>query len=103
MSLRVCPSCSRHVRETSCPFCGAELSLEPPVSIPRAARIVLLCAVATAAVATACSSAHPLDGAPMPAASANDAAQSDAGNDAMATFYGGPPVDSGGAGDSGTD
>lgn len=96
MSLRVCPSCSRHARETACPFCGADIPIAAPVQVARSPRVILLGAIATAAVAGACSSAQPLYGAPMPDASpANDAAQNDAGNDAMATFYGGPPIDSG--------
>ena len=92
MSLSVCPSCSRHVRESSCPFCGADVTPVVVTTSPRVARIAL---VGAAAVLTACS-AQALYGGPMPdAAPPNDAAQSDAGNDAMATFYGGPPIDAG--------
>jgi hypothetical protein len=105
MSLRLCPSCSRHVREEECPFCGAHVAPLPPADpLPRVARIALLGAAA-AAVATACSttSPQPLYGAVIPDASAD---ANDAGQDAVATFYGGPPIDSGfgdsGPGDSGT-
>ncbi len=109
MSLSVCSSCSRHVRESSCPFCGAAVAVTPRGAAPRVARIVLL--GGAAAVAAACSSAQPLYGAPAPDASSQDAAQNDAspgpmygavmpdagdaGPDAPATFYGGPPIDSG--------
>jgi len=101
MSLRICPSCSRHAREALCPFCGAAIAQVPAVSLPRAARTALIGAVAAAAVTSACS-ATALYGGPMPDASPPDAAQNDAGNDAMATFYGGPPIDSG-TKDSGSD
>jgi hypothetical protein len=102
MSLRLCPSCSRHVREEECPFCGAHVAPLPPAApLPRVARIALLGAAA-AAVATACSSAQPLYGAVIPDAGFD---ANDAGQDAIATFYGGVPIDSGlvdsGPGDSG--
>ncbi|HEY1960339.1 MAG TPA: hypothetical protein VGH28_32235 [Polyangiaceae bacterium] len=85
MSLSVCPSCSRHVKETRCPFCGGEVVHAPRAVSPRAARIVLL--GGAAAIATACGSMspQPLYGAVMPDASndAADAAQNDAApNDA---------------------
>jgi hypothetical protein len=91
MSLRVCLSCSRHVREDLCPFCGADVPQVAETTLPRVARIALLGAAA-AAVATACSttSPQPLYGAVIPDASTD----ADAGQDAMATFYGGPPIDS---------
>ena len=100
MSLRLCPSCSRHVRDDLCPFCGASVAPAVETTLPRVARIALLGAAA-AAVATACgtTSPQPLYGAVIPDSStdANDAAvndAADAGSDAIATFYGGPPLDS---------
>jgi len=90
MSLSVCPSCARHVRERACPFCGADV---PPVVAtprPRVARIALLGA---AVVATACGTTlEPVYGAPAPDAAANDAAQNP---DATAAFYGAVPFDAG--------
>ena len=96
MSLRVCPSCSRHVRDDLCPFCSADVPRVVESTIPRVARVVLLGAAA-AAVATACStSSQPLYGAVMPDSSADAPSDADdAGQDAIATFYGGPPIDSG--------
>lgn len=93
MSLRLCPGCSRHVREDQCPFCGAESA---PVAVatselPRVARIALV-TIGAAAVATACSSTVAMYGGPPDTGA--DAAQ-DAGQDAIATFYGGVPIDSG--------
>jgi hypothetical protein len=104
MSLSVCPSCSRHVRESACPFCGADVTTAQATTLPRVARIALLGAAA-AAVASACSSSSPLPpyGAPPPPDASSDVVQKDAGNDAIATFYGGPPIDSGGAGDAGSE
>src|SRR5690242_16765730 len=101
MSLSLCPSCARHVRETVCPFCGGDVAIAAavPATLPRVARIALLGAAA-AAVATACSSPspQPMYGAVIPDSSAD--APHEAGQDAIATFYGGVPID---AGDSGTD
>jgi hypothetical protein len=98
MSLRVCSSCSRHVREPSCPFCGAEgPGTTPPAPRPRVARAVML--GAAAAMATACTSVTPLYGGSPPDASADG--QADAAQDGMIAFYGGPPIDSGPLGDSG--
>jgi len=54
--------------------------------VTRVARIALLGAAATAAAA-ACSSPEPAYGGPIPDASADTA------RDALATFYGGPPID----------
>lgn len=103
MSLRLCPSCSRHAREDLCPFCGAEIAPVAIKTLPRVARIALLGAAAAATVAaTGCGGAvyggPPVDGG-------NDVSvpdASDAGQDAIATFYGGVPIDSG-SGDAGTD
>jgi len=102
MSLRLCPSCSRHVREDACPFCGADVTpVAPNPAMPRMARIALVSIGAAAvATATACGSTVAAYGGPPDTGA--DAAQ-DAGQDAMATFYGGVPIDSGGAGDSGND
>lgn len=75
MSLSVCPSCSRHVRETRCPFCGGEVVLSQRPAAPRVARIVLL--GGAAAIASACSSGpspQPAYGAVIPDASADGAA-----------------------------
>src|SRR5580765_3568534 len=102
MSLRLCPSCSRHVREQQCPFCGTDVpAVEAPI-IPRVARIALV-SIGAAAVATACSNAPaPAYGGPP------DTGSGDSSSDAypdIGTFYGGPPIDSGtdsGPGDSGT-
>ena len=98
MSLRLCPSCSRHVREEQCPFCGTEVAPVAASTIPRVARIALV-SIGAAAVATACSSSPaPMYGGPPQDAQANDVTQSDgghdAGTDAIGTFYGGPPIDS---------
>ncbi|HEY2367375.1 MAG TPA: hypothetical protein VGH87_13360 [Polyangiaceae bacterium] len=89
------------MRDDLCPFCGAAVAPVVEATLPRVARIALLGAAA-AAVATACgttTSPQPLYGAVIPDASA------DAGQDAIATFYGGVPFDSGpgdsGPGDSG--
>ena len=101
MSLSVCPGCSRHVRESTCPFCAAEVVHAPRAARPRVARIALL--GAAAAVASACSSSPaPAYGAP-PVDASTDATPSDAarGPDAIATFYGGVPVDSGSPSDAG--
>jgi hypothetical protein len=95
MSLRLCTGCSRHVREEHCPFCGAEGAPIAAKPLPRVARIPLLGAAAATVVATGCGTAAyggpPIDGG-------NDVVApdaSDAGQDAMATFYGGVPIDSG--------
>jgi hypothetical protein len=92
LSLSLCPSCSRHVRENICPFCGGDVAPAVAATLPRVARIALLGAAA-AAVATACSSPQPMYGAVIPDSSAD--APSEAGQDAIATFYGGVPIDSG--------
>ena len=96
MSLVVCAACSRHVREPTCPFCGAAVATAVAAPAPRVARAALLGAVAL--VASACSSAvyggPPIDGGGPDATTKSDAA-ADAGPDAIATFYGGPPIDSG--------
>ncbi len=89
MSLAVCSSCLRHVRESTCPFCGAHVAHATTVTLPRAARIALVGAAAVSA-AVACSSTtspQPLYGAAMPDSSI------DAHEDAIATFYGGVPID----------
>ena len=90
MSLRLCPSCSRHVREDVCPFCSAEVPQGADATIPRVARIALV-TIGAAAVATACSSAPAYGGPPD---TGTDGAQ-EAGQDANVSFYGGPPIDSG--------
>jgi hypothetical protein len=97
MSLTVCPSCARHVRDAECPFCGASVALAPkPAPRKRASRFAIYgAAVATAAATTACG-AQALYGAPTPDAS-SDAADG-GGMDAPATFYGAVMPD---AGDSG--
>ena len=96
MSLRLCSSCSRHVREDVCPFCGGDVApLAATSPIPRVARIALV-TIGAAAVATACSSTVAMYGGP-PDTGADSSSQ-DAGQDAIATFYGGVPIDSGEAG-----
>jgi len=98
MSLRLCPSCSRHVREDVCPFCQSNVAPAVAVTLPRVARIALV-GIGAAAVATACSGPAPAYGGPPDTGTGDSAAQdsggNDAGNDAVATFYGGPPIDSG--------
>jgi hypothetical protein len=79
--MRICEGCSRHVREASCPFCGAaSLGVSKPKS--RMSRASL---IGAAAVAIACSSSPPQD----------DAGSQDSGTDSFQGAYGGPPVDSG--------
>ena len=90
MSLRLCPGCSRHVREEQCPFCGENVPFVATTTIPRVARIALV-SIGAAAVATACSSGPaPAYGGP-PDTGSNDSAV----NPDIGTFYGGPPIDSG--------
>ena len=95
MSLSVCPTCSRHVRETTCPFCGGDVVVTARPAAPRVARIVLL--GGAAAIATACSSGpspQPLYGAVMPDASSD--APSDATPDTSpAPMYGAVMPDAG--------
>ncbi len=88
MSLSVCPSCSRHVRESACPFCGADVAHASPSPIRHLPRIALVGAVAATIASTACSSAY--GGPPIDASTPDGSTQ-----DAMATFYGGPPIDAG--------
>src|SRR5678815_602921 len=91
MSLRLCPGCSRHVREELCPFCGTTVApAAEGAGLPRVARIALLGAAA-AAVATACSSSP----APMYGGPPNDASNDGNTIDAV-PFYGGPPIEAGG-------
>jgi hypothetical protein len=98
MSLRLCPSCSRHVREDACPFCGSEVpATVATTTIPRVARIALL-GIGAAAVATACSGNAPAYGGP-PDTGAGDSSSQDSGNDSMGTFYGAVPIDAGDSGD----
>ena len=92
MSLRLCPSCSRHVRDDVCPFCGGDVAPIAATTLPRVARIALV-GIGAAAVATACSAA-PAYGGPPDTGTADSSSQ-DSGQDAIATFYGGPPIDSG--------
>lgn len=100
MSLIVCASCSRHVRETSCPFCGADLVHAPAVTPSRIPRIALVTAAAAVVAASACGTTTPLYGGPPVDASSVDAAKdASTQQDAVATFYGGPPIDSGLGGD----
>jgi len=91
MSLSVCPSCSRHVRERACPFCGASVAREKTITLPRVSRIALVGAAAAAAVTSiaACSSPQALYGCVCPPPDGG----TDAHVDAIATFYGGVPVD----------
>lgn len=112
MSLNVCPSCLRHVRETTCPFCAAPVLGSTAPTGPRVARIALLGGAAVLAAACGTTSPQPAYGGPFPDAS-SDASQTDGSQeDAIATFYGGPPLeaglpdggnasDSGNSGDSG--
>ena len=88
MSLSVCPSCSRHVRESVCPFCGASVALDAPRVARHLPRIAILGAAAAAATTIAACSSEPMYGCVCPADAGYDAQQ-----DAMATFYGGPPID----------
>ena len=54
MSLRLCASCNRHVRESSCPFCGATESLPLPVPHSRSSRAAMVFGTATMVTAIAC-------------------------------------------------
>ncbi len=92
MSLAICSSCSRHVRETTCPFCGASIAPRTSVTLARMSRIGLVGAAAAAAATTiaACSSAEPMYGCVCPPPDASSDVQQ---GDAIATFYGGPPID----------
>ena len=49
MGLAVCSECARHVRDATCPFCGAEVarSAEPSVA-GRVARVLVAAGVASA-------------------------------------------------------
>jgi hypothetical protein len=93
MALRVCPSCSRHARDVTCPFCGADIpQVAPIVSVPRVSRTALLGFAATAAVVGACSTSAPL---PAYGIAILDV-ENDVKNDAFAadaSLYGGPPFD----------
>lgn len=96
MSLNVCASCSRHVRETPCPFCGADVELIARAPAPRVARIVLL--GGAAAIASACSSApspQPMYGAVMPDASADGATDAAQNDSAPGPMYGAVMPDAG--------
>ena len=110
MALRVCPSCSRHARDATCPFCGAEIpQVGAVVTMPRVARTGLIGLAATAVVVGACSTAQPAYGIAIPDV------DNDGKDDAPIAFdaaYGGPPVDASkdaapdagdGSADSGTD
>ena len=74
MSLVVCAACSRHVREASCPFCGAAVATAVAAPATRVARAALLGAVALAV--TACGSVY--GGPPIDAGQPKEAA-ADAG------------------------
>ena len=121
MALRLCASCSRHVRSSDeeCPFCGARSSAAVPVPVSRATRAALIFGSATLVVAgVACggttespdasSDASPVPvqppyGAPPPQDAGLDVARppADAGADADGAVpvqppYGAPPpVDAG--------
>jgi hypothetical protein len=94
--LRVCPSCSRHARDTTCPFCGADLPQITPVSAPaRLSRAGLVGLAATAAVVSACSSTLVAAYGLPPSDAALDS-PADGKSDAPITLdaaYGGPPFD----------
>ena len=75
--MRICEGCQRHVREASCPFCGAASHV---VARPKA-RMSRASLIGAAAVALACgSTTQPQD----------DAGSKDSGSDAMQPAYGGP-------------
>ena len=110
MALRVCPSCSRHARDVTCPFCGAEIpQVAPVVSIPRVARSGLLGLAVGAVVVGACSTAQPAYGIAIPDVENDGKGDAPIAADAA---YGGPPIDasdeaapdaSDGSADSGSD
>jgi len=77
--MRICEGCQRHVREASCPFCGAASYV---VARPKS-RMSRASLIGAAAVAIACSSSPPQD----------DAGSQDSGSDSLQGAYGGPPVD----------
>jgi hypothetical protein len=77
--MRICEGCSRHVREVSCPFCGAASH----VVVRSKSRVSRASLIGAAAVAIACSSSPPQD----------DAGSQDSGSDTLQAAYGGPPLD----------
>jgi hypothetical protein len=67
MTLEPCPTCERHVRGETCPFCGAAMarSFAPPRAMPLATRAAFL--VGTVALAAGCNTpAAPAYGGPPP-------------------------------------
>jgi hypothetical protein len=95
MALRLCASCSRHVRggDDGCPFCGARASAAVPVPLSRATRAALVFGSATlVAAGVACG------GVTEAADASSDAATPvDAGRDvnAQPPYGAPPPVDAG--------
>ncbi len=90
MRLTVCASCSRHVRETLCPFCGANVapSAAAPRTKGRRSRFAIVGAAAAAVATAACGSVQALYGAVIPDASTDGGDAGDAQAEAMGTFYG---------------
>lgn len=78
MSLRLCESCNRHVRDAQCPFCGATDSSPVPVPHSRATRAAMVFGAATMVTALACGGTT-----------------TDAPTPSNATPYGSPPRDAG--------
>ena len=67
MNLEPCPSCGRHVRGDTCPFCGTKLSpsATPPTAFPLASRAAFL--IGSAALVAGCTTtAAPAYGGPPP-------------------------------------
>ena len=78
--MRICEGCQRHVREASCPFCGAASRV---VTKPKA-RMSRASLIGAAAITLACgSTTQPQD----------DAGTQDSGSDSLQGAYGGPPPD----------
>jgi hypothetical protein len=92
MRLAICSSCSRHVRESICPFCGASVAQTAGVKLPRMSRIALVgAAAAVAATALAGCSAEASYGCACPLP---DAGETDAETfEGSVPFYGGAPHD----------
>ena len=72
--LSLCSACGRHVKESTCPFCGARVAVDGGARATRAARILLVATLA--ASAAACGFANGYGGPPpelAPNAPAGDA------------------------------
>jgi hypothetical protein len=104
----VCPGCNRHVREETCPFCGAivdrrEKSARAAHHATRAALAFGTAATAVGVTLAACSSqgytppydSHPLSDSGLGTIDDSSTGTMDAGGDPTAPGYGSAPTDSG--------